>query len=250
MQDFSITIVSYHNEQEVRKAVESIQKFTASFHTYTIYIVDNAGRTASLQELCDGFDSLVYLPMDENIGFGAANNKVLSLIDSKYHVLMNPDILLKEDTFSVLYDFMEKEAVGACTCRMETEDGNSLHNLRREVNRFDMFLRMFVKVGFSKRKAYHTMQDQDMSTVFQVPFAQGSFLLLKTSLFKELGGFDERFFLYMEDADLCKRINAKSQLLYCPDTTVIHKWEKGSHKNLHLFWLHVESMHKYFKKWK
>jgi len=90
----------------------------------------------------------------------------------------------------------------------------------------------------------------DYAKPFEVPFAQGSFLVIKTELFKKLRGFDERFFLYMEDADLCKRVNNVSNLLYCPETFVIHKWEKGSHKNFALFKLHVSSMVKYFLKWK
>ena len=73
--------------------------------------------------------------------------------------------------------------------------------------------------------------------------------MIRTELFQKLGGFDERFFLYMEDADLCKRVNRVSRLCYCPDTKVIHKWEKGSHKSKKLFKLHVQSMISYFKKW-
>ena len=114
---------------------------------------------------------------------------------------------------------------------------------------WDMFIRMFLKGAFKKRQAYHTMQDMDYTKVFEVPFAQGSFLLIRTELFKQLKGFDERFFLYMEDADLCKRLNQISRLCYCPYTTVIHKWEMGSHKSARLFKLHVQSMISYFCKW-
>jgi hypothetical protein len=112
-----------------------------------------------------------------------------------------------------------------------------------------MFLRMFLKGACKKRQAYHTMQDMDYDKPFAVPFAQGSFLLIRTELFRELGGFDERFFLYMEDADLCKRVSERAALLYCPDAEVIHKWERGSHKNPRLFLLHVKSMAAYFHKW-
>ena len=93
------------------------------------------------------------------------------------------------------------------------------------------------------------MQDMDYGKPFQVPFAQGSFLVVQTGLFQQIGGFDERYFMYMEDADLCRRVNMASSLLYCPDTEVIHKWERGSHKDKKLRRMHVESMIRYFSKW-
>ena len=93
------------------------------------------------------------------------------------------------------------------------------------------------------------MYDADYTQPFQVPFAQGSFLVIKTELLQELKGFDERYFMYMEDADLCKRVNEVSKVMYFPGTTVKHKWEKGSHKNRKLFKIHLNSMKQYFKKW-
>ena len=93
------------------------------------------------------------------------------------------------------------------------------------------------------------MQDMDYKKTFPVPFAQGSFLVIRTELFRQLGGFDERYFLYMEDADLCRRVNEVSELRYCPKAEVIHKWGKGSHKNFKLFCIHVKSMIAYFGKW-
>lgn len=93
------------------------------------------------------------------------------------------------------------------------------------------------------------MQDMDYEKPFPVPFAQGSFLVIRTELFRELEGFDERYFMYMEDADLCKRVNNVSSLWYCPDTAVIHKWERGSHKDKKLLKIHILSMFRYFRKW-
>ena len=66
---------------------------------------------------------------------------------------------------------------------------------------------------------------------------------------EKLNGFDDNFFMYLEDADLCKRVNQVSKLMYLPTATVIHKWAKGSHKNKTLFKHHVNSMKYYFKKW-
>ena len=271
MKDLSITIVSYHNEDDVKKAVASIEKYTPSSISKQIYIVDNIDiyeqcdvvenvkndkdRTRTevqkneLHELEQQYQDVTYISTGKNLGFGGGHNYVLEMLDSKYHAIVNPDIILEEDAFSKLISFMEDESIGMCVPRLVDEDGNLLSVYRRDLTVWDMFIRMFLKGAFKKRQAYHTMQDMDYTKVFEVPFAQGSFLVIRTELFRQLRGFDERFFLYMEDADLCKRLNQISRLCYCPYATVIHKWEKGSHKSGKLFKLHVQSMISYFCKW-
>lgn len=258
MKDLSITIVSYHNEEDVKKAVASIEAHTPSSISKQIYIVDNVESGSSenvneknqgLAELEQWYADVSYFPTGKNLGFGGGHNYVMGQLDSRYHAIVNPDILLEEDVFSKLISFMEDESIGMCVPRLVDEEGNLLAVYRRELTVWDMFIRMFLNGAFKKRQDYHTMQDADYTKAFDVPFAQGSFLLIRTELFKELGGFDERFFLYMEDADLCKRVNEVSRLCYCPDATVIHKWEKGSHKSGKLFKLHVQSMISYFCKW-
>ena len=250
MKDLTITIVSYHNEEDVRKAVESIEKYTPESIKKQIYIVDNSEKPETeLGKLNEVYPDVTYLATGKNLGFGGGHNYVLEQLDSKYHAIVTPDIILEEDAFSKLISFMKDESIGMCVPRLVDEEGELLAVYRRELTIWDMFLRMFLKGAFKKRQAYHTMQDADYTKAFDVPFAQGSFLLIRTELFQKLGGFDERFFLYMEDADLCKRVNQVSRLSYCPDTKVIHKWEKGSHKSKKLFKLHVQSMIAYFKKW-
>lgn len=260
MRDLTITIVSYHNEEDVKKAVASIEKFTSGTITKQIFIVDNtdmrieksadlAEKNRILEELSKTYPDVICLSTGKNLGFGSGHNYVLERLDSKYHAIVNPDIILEQDAFSKLIQFMEDESIGMCVPRLVDEEGNLLAVYRRELTAWDMFIRMFFKGAFKKRQAYHTMQDADYTKPFDVPFAQGSFLLIRTELYKKLGGFDERFFLYMEDADLCKRVNQLSRLCYCPDAEVIHKWEKGSHKNGKLFKLHVQSMISYFMKW-
>lgn len=249
MKDLSIAIVAYNDEDDVINAVESIERCTPSFLCKDIYIVDNSTEGNALCRLEEKYADVKYLKAPHNLGFGGGHNMVMPMLDSKYHAIVNPDILLTEDSFSKLISFMETNDCGMCAPRLTDEAGNLLQVYRRNLTVFDMFIRMFLKKGFEKRRAYHTMQDMDYSKPFEVPFAQGSFLLIKTELFKRLEGFDERFFLYMEDADFCRRVNKEAKLLYCPDTSVIHKWEKGSHKSKKLFKLHVQSMLKYFLKW-
>lgn len=249
MIDLSIAIVAFNDEDDVRNAVESVERWTPDSISKKIFVVDNSTEKNNLFQLEQLWQDVAVVKTGENLGFGGGHNYVLDMLDSKYHAIVNPDILLTEDAFSPLLAFMDREQCGMCVPRILDEEGRLQKVYRRELTVFDMFIRMFLKKGFDKRRAYHTMADADYEKPFIVPFAQGSFLVIRTELYRKLEGFDKRFFLYMEDADLCRRVNKESSLYYCPDAKVIHKWEKGSHKNKKLFKLHVSSMIKYFNKW-
>lgn len=249
MKDFSIAIVAYNGETDVRKAVESIERCTSDRIQKTIYVIDNSEEANRLSELSEQYSDVEYIKTGKNLGFGGGHNVVLDRLDSKFHAIVNPDIVLEMDAFRAILEFMQDETIGMCVPKLCDEEGNLLAVYRRELTVFDMFIRMFLKRGFKKRQAYHTMQDVDYTKSFDVPFAQGSFLVIRTELYKQLKGFDEDYFLYVEDADLCKRVNKVSRLCYCPDAVVIHKWERGSHKSGKLLKLHLKSMFTYFRKW-
>lgn len=249
MTDISITIVAYNDEEDVRNAVCSIMEHTAVTIQKKIYIVDNSTDKNELESFCNQWEEVYYRKPQENLGFGKGHNYVLPELDSKYHAIVNPDILLTEDSLQILMEFMEKRQIGMAVPRMTDEHGNFQAVYRRELTVLDMGIRMFLSSHFKKRQAYHTMQDMDYTKPFQVPFAQGSFLVIQTELFRQFGGFDTRYFMYMEDADLCRQVNDCSSLYYCPDTTVIHKWERASKKNGKLRRIHIASMLRYFGKW-
>ncbi len=249
MDDISIGIVAHNNEADVRAAVASIERYTGKEIQKKIYIIDNSTQANQIRQLETEYEDVCYTSTGGNIGFGGGHNYIMPELDSQLHAIVNPDIILDSDAFRVLLDFMRDESIGMCVPRILDEDGNLQPVYRRELTVADLFIRMFAKHFFRKRQAYHTMQDMNYNKPFDVPFAQGSFLVIRTELFRSLGGFDERFFLYMEDADLCRRVNEVSVLRYCPWASVIHKWERGSHKASHLFRLHLKSMRSYFQKW-
>lgn len=256
MYDLSICIVAYNNYVDIKSAIASIEKYTTSTISKRIYIVDNGVSVSSCTEVnnfkkfINNMKDVVYIDLASNVGFGKGHNQVLNVIESNYHAIVNPDILLCEDTFFKIIQWMDNNRDIGMTIPLLTDEEGKMQNVyRRELTVFDMFNRMVLKSAFKQRAQKHIMQDMDYTKPFQVPFGQGSFLVIRSELFKELGGFDEGFFMYCEDADLCKRVNQVSKLMYYPETKVIHKWEKGSHKNKILFKYHVESMKHYFSKW-
>lgn len=256
MDKLSISIVAYNNYMDIIAAINSIEKYTSNKIKKSIYIIDNGAEISLPNDLnmfkkyLDNYSDVTYIDTRKNLGFGKGHNQVLNLIHSEYHAIVNPDILLCEDSFFKIVEWMDcNENIGMTIPVLIDMNGKKQEVYRRELTIFDMFNRMFLNSLFKKRADAHTMQDMDYSKPFQVPFGQGSFLVIRTELFKEIGGFDDGFFMYCEDADLCKRVNQISKLMYFPDTKVIHKWEKGSHKNFTLLQYHIKSMLYYFKKW-
>jgi GT2 family glycosyltransferase len=252
----SVCIVAYHNYDDIEHALETMEKYTPAELNKTVYIVDNGNtpewkkQNKDFLKFIERYTDVEYIDTHKNLGFGKGHNTVLRLLESEYHCIMNPDILFKEDAFTKIITYMDNnQEVGMVIPNITDAKGNRQKVYRLELTVFDMFIRMFARKIFSKRFAKHTMQDADYSKPFQVPFGQGSFLVIRTDLFKKLKGFDDNFFMYVEDADLCKRVNCISKLMYYPGATVIHMWEQGSHKNKTLFKYHVNSMRYYFHKW-
>lgn len=256
MNKLSVCIVAYHNYNDIKNAIDTLEEFTSNAISKQIYIVDNGNspeykeQSRKFQDYLKKYTDIRYIDNGENRGFGGGHNTVLPLIDSEYHCIMNPDILFVEDAFESILSYMDQdESIGMVIPNITNEKGDRQLVYRKELTVFDMFIRMFCKKLFRGRFRSHTLQDKDFSKPFRVPFGQGSFLVIRTELFKHLKGFDERYFMYLEDADLCKRVNKASSLMYYPGATVIHKWEQGSHKNLKLFKYHLSSMKNYFNKW-
>ena len=83
----------------------------------------------------------------------------------------------------------------------------------------------------------------------EVPSLSGWFMFMRVSVLKEVGGFDERYFMYAEDLDLCRRIGEVSKTIFYPGVSVVHEYEKGSYKSKKLLKYHTVSIIKYFNKW-
>ncbi len=257
--DVSASVVLYRDYETPVMMIESLEENTAASLSKAIYVIDNSNigndkkllkdRAAFVQKI-NIYPDVVYIDAQDNLGFGKANNLALQRANSDYHVFINPDIVFVEDTLSILFEYMQGNPdVGMVIPRMIDENGNLQFVYRQEVTVIDGLNRTLLRGIMKKRAAKHSMINMDYTKPFAVPFGQGSFLFGQTSLLKDLGGFDDRYFMYLEDADLCKQVNQKSKLMYVPYSTVIHKWEKGSHRNIYLMATHIRSYYAYFRKW-
>lgn len=257
--DVSVSTVVHRDYETPLKMLQSLAESVSPELSMRLFVVDNsdvpeggplcAERDAFRREAV-GLGFVEYVDAGGNLGFGAANNLALMRSNSVYHAFVNPDVVFTDDALSKLASFMDVNPdVGMCVPRVLDVDGALQPVYWQQPSVLDAFNRMFLKGAMKRRSSYYTLADEDYTRPFQVPFAQGSFLFGRTALLKELGGFDEAFFMYLEDADLCRRVNGRSSLVYCPDAAVVHKWERGSHKDARLLGHHLKSYMTFFRKW-
>jgi len=211
----SIIIVNYNTEEVLSECLSSVVKNTAI--PYEIIIIDNASREGSLSGLIATFPQVQFRLLDENLGFGKANNLAAQIAKGKYLYILNPDTILVNDASSILYQYMENHPeTGICGGAMYTEEMELMSCYCDK----DM-LRLEYEILFNLRKYYKGINYTDKPK--KVKAVSGANFFLKKSLFLEMGGFDKDFFMYFEEIELCDRIRKRNfDIVSVPQAQIIH----------------------------
>ncbi|MCM1295265.1 MAG: glycosyltransferase family 2 protein [Muribaculaceae bacterium] len=240
-------IVTYNNIDVIEDCIKSILQYTRGVD-FKLYIVDNGSTDGTKELIRKKYGSVTLIENDKNMGFGEGHNRVLPLIDSKYHVIINPDIRLDSDTVSALCRFMEQnETVAMVTPRILNEDKTEQY-LPKYCPTIRYVIISKIKPFRYLRRRY-TRQEECLEKPTKIEFATGCFSVVRTKLFQELAGFDDRFFMYCEDADLSRRIRKKGYIVFYPQVSVIHRWERENTRSLKGVFRFMSSLTKYFFKW-
>ena len=258
--ELSACIVVYNGAEEALRAAQTVLDCTRR-HPLTLYLVDNASPDGSGQRLtraaADGTlrtapgQQVQVLCRTQNGGFGTGHNTVLSLLHSRVHFILNPDIQLTADTLSDLADWMA-EHPDAVMARpgLRFPDGRPQSlPLRRCALRPMVYRQLpFLKFWEKYNRAY-LMEGEDLSAPVEIEFCTGSFSAVRTAEFKAVGGFDEHYFMYVEDADLTQKMRTKGKAYLVPQYTAIHAWHRAAHRSLKPFLWQLRSLLRYFSKW-
>ena len=249
--ELTATIVLYKNDIDIlRKTIDSFLNIPLA---KKLYLVDNSPTNRLEALLIDS--QIEYIFLNENIGFGSAHNKIIKYIDnrSKYHLVLNPDVVFESTVVLNLIKTL-KEFKQAAMIAPRVLFPNKEHQF--SCRRFPSFSElMFRRIGFLKFLFKKKIQkgeycDKDMTKPFYAEYISGCFQLYHTEDFVAVKGFDERYFMYMEDVDICRKLLEKNRkCLYYPHEVIIHNFEKGSSKNIRLFYYHIKSIFQYFYKW-
>ncbi len=248
-------IVTYNsNIFEVKQTAETFLSCTLPIH---LIVVDNNSDKGYLKDLKESFCAQ-FIQSGSNKGFGFAHNigmKNTPFCD--YYLALNPDILIPEGTIERLVEFMDKHSeVGLVSPKILNEDGSIQYVNKQLPTIFDMFARRFLpsfiqRISFIKKRMDHyIMLDKGYEDIQEVPYITGCFMLFRKSVLQKINGFDEKFFMYLEEADITRRVNQEGyKSVYYPYVSVTHKWKRGSYNNFKLTFITIISAIYYFKKW-
>lgn len=250
----SVLIVSHNNRNDLQRLLPSLMPALHGI-SHEILMIDNGSSDDTLAFVSRFYSNVRIVQNSVRMGYGANQNQNIARAQGKYMVLMNPDMEIQDPLlFHKLLDFMAHHPdAGMVTAKVCNPDGTCQFLNKREPALIDLALRRFFPARFharfKKRLHAYEMRDVGYNRVMDVPFISGSFMFAKTALIRQLGGFDERFFMYFEDVDLTRRLRKKARALYCPDVSIIHRWERASHKSLKWTWVFAVSAMKYYHKW-
>ncbi|MDE6577874.1 MAG: glycosyltransferase family 2 protein [Muribaculaceae bacterium] len=190
-----------------------------------------------------------------NRGYGAGHNvglrKALEL-GSKYHVVLNHDVYWKDKVIAELAKYMDAHPeCGLIMPNILYPDGSIQYLCKLVPTPGDLILRRFIPIKSwqTSHNRNYELQWTGYDKIMEVPILSGCFMMLRCDTIRQTKGFDERYFLYAEDVDLCRRIGEVSTTIFYPGVSVFHEYAKGSYKNKKMRNMHIQSIIKYFNKW-
>jgi O-antigen biosynthesis protein len=254
--DLSIIIVSYNVKEFLRGAIASVRRSLASGDIEgEIIIVDNNSSDGSAAMVRSEFPEVRLHALSENIGFGRANNLALKQAKGDYLLLLNPDTIVGEETLSTMLDFMRSHPdAGLAGCKLLNGDGTFQLSCRRGFpTPWASFTKLFGLANLfphSKLFARYNLTYLPIDATYEVDALGGAFMLLSREAWQATHGFDEDFFMYGEDIDLCYRAKqAGFKVYYVHSTATVHfKGESTRRSAINELQVFYEAMHVFVKK--
>ena len=220
----SIILVNYNGSNFLFECLDSIEKVKISL-TYEVIVIDNNSTDNSIQIIKTNFPSAILICNQANSGFGAANNLAAKYCKGKYLLFLNTDTILIENTPRILLDYLKQnEDVGVVSPRITFRDGSYQLSCGRLPNIAIEFLdRIRYRLDQKWHHVFGNLYDKQYSSIQEMGWLTGACLMMSRDVFEQIGGFDESFFMYFEDKDICKRVyEAGWKVVYYSQTSLIH----------------------------
>lgn len=228
----SFIIVNYNVTECLRNCLQSIEKYAAEI-SHEVIVIDNASPDSSWKTLIKEFPNVKFIENTANEGFSKANNKAVKTAAGEYLYFLNPDTELEGFYLNELLNFAEStENFGSLGLRMHDEDGNFLPESKRSVPDISSsFEKFFINFKENRKKSYYR-DDIPENAVAEVEVLTGANLLVKKDIYLKIGGFDERYFMYGEDIDLCYTLmNSGYKNFYYGKYSILHHKGKSTVKD-------------------
>lgn len=226
--ELSIIIISYNTKQLLDDCLASVFSAHKPKGGLEVIVVDNASSDGSIQMIKEKYPVVKLIKNKENLGFAKANNQAVAASSGKYLLFLNSDTVLKKYSLVKPLKYIRNHPkVGAITIKLFTKSGAiDIDNHRGYPTPWSAFCHF---LGLSKILPKSTLFNsyhlglQKFNKIHVIPVAAGSFLMMSKKLFESIGRWDEAFYFYGEDIDLCFRINqAGYKIVYYPKTSCLH----------------------------
>ena len=219
----SIIIVNYNVTQLLRNCLFSIEKYLENI-IYEVIVIDNKSTDSSWGDLIPEFPKVHFIASETNDGFAKANNKAVESAQGEYLLILNPDTEIEGFYMDEVLDFADsKPQFGCLGVRMHDANGVFLPESKRSIpDMFNSFEKLFTKFKKNNSKSYYR-NDIGEFEVAEVEVITGAFFLVKTDVYKKIGGLDEKYFMYGEDIDICYTLlNHGYQNYYYGKASILH----------------------------
>lgn len=242
------SLVLFHNKKsDIDRLMGAVKGSSIDY----LFVIDNSS---------DDFfnylqhDSIVNYRKNKNIGYGGSHNIAIReaiAMKSDYHVVLNPDIYWDGDIMATLSDYMNQhQDVGQMMPKVFYPDGRLQYLCKMIPTPMDLIFKRFMPSSWMKNRLHKfTLQFTGYDKIMNVPYLSGCFMFFRTAALKEVGLFDERFFMYPEDIDLTRRMHEKYKTIFYPYTSIVHAHGAASRTNKKMLFIHITNMIKYFNKW-
>ncbi len=259
--DLSIIIVNYKSKEKLQNCLQSIYQANLNRLKWEIIVVENNSGD-DLGGLDEDKDNLKLILSDKNLGMGGGNNLGIKHSKGQYILISNPDIVFKKDCISKLYQqIRNNEEIALVGPKLLYPDGSLQYSSARFPKIYlPLLRRTFIGYFFPNFSNNYFLKFDSYDKIREVDWLLGAcFIVRREQFFLSQGKlFDERFFMYFEDVDLCRRIKqAKKKTIYLPSAVAIHDHARASAR--HRWYLaifkdklakeHIKSWWRYFLKW-
>jgi GT2 family glycosyltransferase len=228
----SVLIVNYRAYDELASCLDSLQPFLAD--DLEVIVVDHVSEPVAAANLLTRFSWIQLISLSTNAGFAAGVNRAARTATGRHFLLLNPDCVLDGDVAHALAEWLEEhERVAAVGGLVRESDGSVQASARRFPNfttavagRTSWLTRVWPTNRWTRR---NLMAQEGLRDPVEVDWISGACMMVRRDAFQEVGGMDEQFFLYWEDADLCLRLRRAGWLtFYNPVDGVTHLTGRSS----------------------
>lgn len=251
MASLSLSIVTYNTELDfLDKCIKSLEKScelalsSSIIGQVSLYVIDNSVNHSIFEQVKKSVNTswthgeVYFIETDKNLGYGNAHNIAIQEISSDYHLALNPDVDINDNTIIKAINYLDKNTdVALIAPYVVNENDDYLYLCKRYPNILVLLLRGFFTNSlqnlFDKKLSTYEMRDIDIEKENKdILISSGCFMFFRTSELLKLKGFCSKFFLYFEDFDLSYRMSAMSKIAYVPEVKIVHHGGYAAAKGL------------------